>query len=256
MTSPGSGTGSVCPALPELLAPAGSPESLRAAIAAGADAIYLSGKRFGARKYAANFSDTEITEGIRLAHARGIRIYVTVNTLIHDRELRGVADYLVWLYAAGVDAVLVQDTGIASLAREVVPDLTLHASTQMTIHNTDGVLWAADQGFSRVVLARELPLAEIRTIAEKTRQTGVGLEVFVHGALCYSYSGQCLLSSVIGGRSGNRGNSILQQQEMLGKERIQLIDLAQNLAVHPESAPLTEHVLGNIIPSINEAKGP
>lgn len=191
--------------LPELLAPAGSPESLRAAIAAGADAIYLSGKRFGARKYAANFSDDEILEGIRLAHARGVRIYVTVNTLIHDRELRGVADELVRLYAAGVDAVLVQDIGVASLAREIVPDLPLHASTQMTIHNAEGVLWAAEQGFSRVVLPRELPLEEIRTIADKTRQSGVGLEVFIHGALCYSYSGQCLLSSVIGGRSGNRG---------------------------------------------------
>ncbi len=205
MTPPGSATGSVRPALPELLAPAGSPESFRAALAAGADAVYLSGKRFGARKYAANFSDKEIQEGIRLAHARGIRVYVTVNTLIHDRELEGVADYLVWLYAAGADAVLVQDIGVASLAREIVPGLALHASTQMTIHNTGGVLWAAEQGFSRVVLARELPLAEIRSIAEKTRHTGTGLEVFVHGALCYSYSGQCLLSSVIGGRSGNRG---------------------------------------------------
>ena len=191
--------------LPELLAPAGSPESLRAAIAAGSDAVYVSGKRFGARKYAANFTRDEITEGIRLAHARGVRIYVTVNTLIHDRELAGVADELVWLYAAGADAVLVQDPAVASLARGIVPRLPLHASTQMTIHNTDGVLWAAEQGFSRVVLARELPLAEIRTIAEKTRHTGIGFEVFIHGALCYSYSGQCLLSSVIGGRSGNRG---------------------------------------------------
>jgi len=191
--------------LPELLAPAGSPASFRAALAAGADAVYLSGKRFGARKFAANFSDEEITEGIRLAHARGVRVYVTVNTLIHDRELEPVADYLIWLYAAGADAVLVQDIGVASLAREIVPDLPLHASTQMTIHNTDGVIWAAEQGFSRVVLARELPLAEIQTIAGQTQKSGVGLEVFCHGALCYSYSGQCLLSSVIGGRSGNRG---------------------------------------------------
>ncbi len=192
-------------ALPELLAPAGSPEAFRAAIAAGADAVYLSGKRFGARKFAANFSDEEITEAVRLAHTRGIRVYVTVNTLIHDRELKGVAEYLVWLYAAGVDAVLVQDTGVAALAREIVPDLPIHASTQMTIHNTAGVLRAAEQGFSRVVLSRELSLAEIGAIAEKTQQTGTGLEVFAHGALCYSYSGQCLLSSVIGGRSGNRG---------------------------------------------------
>jgi putative protease len=195
----------VLPVLPELLAPAGSPEAFRAALAAGADAVYLSGKRFGARKYAANFSDTEIQEAIRLAHARGVRVYVTVNTLIHDRELGGVAEYLVWLYAAGADAVLVQDWGVASLAREIVPGLRLHASTQMTIHNTVGVLLAAEQGFSRVVLSRELPLAEIRAIAAGTRQTGIGLEVFAHGALCYSYSGQCLLSSAIGGRSGNRG---------------------------------------------------
>ena len=175
MTAPGPGNGPVRPALPELLAPAGSPEALRAAIAAGADAVYLSGKRFGARKFAPNFSDGEITEGVRLAHARGVRVYVTVNTLIHDREIEGVADYLVWLYAAGVDAVLVQDIGVAALVREIVPDLPLHASTQMTVHNADGVLWAAEQGFSRVVLARELPLEEIRTIAERTRQSGAGL---------------------------------------------------------------------------------
>lgn len=191
--------------LPELLAPAGSPESLRAAVAAGADAVYLSGKRFGARKYAANFSDSEIDEAIRFAHSRGVRVYITVNTLIHDRELKGVAEYLVWLYASGADAVLVQDIGIAALAREIVPDLPLHASTQMTIHNAAGVLWAAEQGFLRVVLARELALAEIQSIADRTRHTNIGLEIFAHGALCYSYSGQCLLSSVIGGRSGNRG---------------------------------------------------
>ncbi|AGB02635.1 DUF3656 domain-containing U32 family peptidase [Methanoregula formicica] len=191
--------------LPELLAPAGSPEALRAAIAAGADAVYLSGKRFGARKYAANFSDKEIEEAVRYAHSYGICVYVTVNTLIHDRELDGVLEYLSWLWSIGVDAVLVQDAGLAALAREFLPGLTLHASTQMTIHNSDGVRWAAEQGLSRVVLARELSLYEVEQIAEETRDTGTGLEVFAHGALCYGYSGQCLLSSVIGGRSGNRG---------------------------------------------------
>jgi len=191
--------------VPELLAPAGSPEAFRAAIAAGADAVYLSGKRFGARKFASNFSDNEIEEAVRYAHARGVRVYVTVNTLIHDRELSGVAEYLVWLYGIGTDAVLVQDLGVAALAREIVPGLALHASTQMTIHNTDGVLWAAGHGISRVVLSRELTLAEVQRISYGTRGTGTGLEVFSHGALCYSYSGQCLLSSVIGGRSGNRG---------------------------------------------------
>jgi len=191
--------------LPELLAPAGSPEAFRAAVAAGADAVYLSGKRFGARKFARNFTDAEIEEAVNSAHAHGVLVYVTVNTLIHDREIASTVDYLIWLYSIGVDAVLVQDTGIASLSREIIPDLPIHASTQMTIHSAEGIRWAAEQGFSRVVLARELSLAEVERIANDTRDTGVGLEVFAHGALCYGYSGQCLLSSVIGGRSGNRG---------------------------------------------------
>jgi len=191
--------------LPELLAPAGSPESFRAAVAAGADAVYLSGKRFGARKFAANFSDADIAGAVRYAHAWGVKVYVTVNTLIHDRELKGALEYLGWLYSIGVDAVLVQDTGLLALAREYLPGLTIHASTQMTIHNTPGVRWAKEQGIARVVLARELSLAEVERIARDTEDTGVGLEVFIHGALCYSYSGQCLLSSMLGGRSGNRG---------------------------------------------------
>ena len=191
--------------LPELLAPAGSVTAFHAAVGAGADAIYLGGKQFGARNFAQNFTEAEIGEAIAYAHARGVRVYVTVNTLVHDRELQKAAEYLVRLYTMGADAVLVQDTGLAALAREIVPGLTLHASTQLTIHNADGVRWAHDHGFSRVVLARELPLSEIEGIAHATADTGVGLEVFAHGALCYSYSGQCLLSSVIGGRSGNRG---------------------------------------------------
>ena len=191
--------------IPELLAPAGSPESFRAAVAGGADAIYLSGKRFGARRSATNFTDVEIQEAVSHAHSRDIRVYVTINTLIHDRELPDVAEYLIWLYSIGVDAVLVQDTGIAALARDIVPLLPLHASTQMTVHSTEGVRWAAEQGFSRVVLARELKLNDILDIARETGESGIGLEVFAHGALCYCYSGQCLLSSVIGGRSGNRG---------------------------------------------------
>ena len=191
--------------LPELLAPAGSPKAFRAAVAAGADAVYLGGKQFGARSSAPNFTDAEIEEAIAYAHRRDVRVYVTINTLIHDRELEQVAEYLIRLYSVGADAVLIQDTGVASLARDIVPQLPLHASTQMTIHTTDGVRWAAEQGFSRVVLARELTLEEISRIARETGKSGIGLEVFAHGALCYSYSGQCLLSSVIGGRSGNRG---------------------------------------------------
>ncbi len=191
--------------LPELLAPAGSPEAFRAAVAAGADAVYLGGKQFGARSSAPNFTDAEIEEAITYAHRKDIRVYVTINTLIHDRELEQVAEYLIWLYSVGADAVLIQDTGVAALARTIVPLLHLHASTQMTLHSTDGVRWAAEQGFSRVVLSRELTLEEISRIARETGKYGIGLEVFAHGALCYSYSGQCLLSSVIGGRSGNRG---------------------------------------------------
>ena len=187
---------------PELLAPAGSPEALRAAVAAGADAVYLAGRRFGARHYAANFSDDELRSAVDYAHLHGVQVYVTVNTLVSDAELPDVVRYLLWLYEIGADAVLVQDTGVAALAREVVPALPLHASTQMTIHNREGASWVAQKGFSRAVPARELSLPEIEGIAEVP---GIGVEVFAHGALCYSYSGQCLLSSVIGGRSGNRG---------------------------------------------------
>lgn len=191
--------------IPELLAPAGSPEAFHAAIAAGADAVYLSGKKFGARQFAQNFTEKEIVDAVTFAHTRGVKVYVTVNTLVHDRELSHIGEYLLWLYEIGVDAVLIQDIGITKIAKEIVPNLPLHASTQMTINNVDGVKWAIEQGFSRVVLARELSIDEIKTIANETKNTEIGLEIFAHGALCYCYSGQCLFSSLIGGRSGNRG---------------------------------------------------
>ncbi|MGV8175934.1 MAG: DUF3656 domain-containing U32 family peptidase, partial [Methanothrix sp.] len=191
--------------LPELLAPAGSKEALEAAIAAGADAVYLSGKRFGARKFAANFDERAMENAVDYAHLRGVKVYVTVNTLIREDEISDLARYLVSLYQIGADAILLQDLGAALLARRIVPDLERHASTQMTIHNAPGVIWAAHEGFQRAVLAREVSLEEIREIGRDGLARGVGLEVFVHGALCYSYSGQCLLSSSIGGRSGNRG---------------------------------------------------
>jgi putative protease len=191
--------------LPELLAPAGSPEALEAAIAAGADAVYLSGKRFGARKFAANFDEQALAQAIDYAHLRGVKVYVTVNTLIREPELSDVAEYLLRLYEMGTDAVLLQDLGAAQLARQIVPELEKHASTQMTIHNREGALWAERAGFKRAVLAREVGLDEIKEMKKETTSPGIGLEVFVHGALCYSYSGQCLLSSAIGGRSGNRG---------------------------------------------------
>ncbi len=193
------------PHIPELLAPAGSPAALKAAVSAGADAVYLSGKAFGARRYAANFDRTELTAAIQYAHANGVKVYVTVNTLADDTELPELAEYLIWLSNTGADAVLVQDQGILAIAREIVPDLPLHASTQMTIHNAAGIRFAAEHGISRVVLARELALDDIREIGIVAAECGVELEVFCHGALCYAYSGQCLLSSVIGGRSGNRG---------------------------------------------------
>jgi putative protease len=192
-------------ALPELLAPAGSFDVLKTAIAAGADAVYLSGKRFGARRYAANFDDEDLRRAIACCHLSGVRVYVTLNVLVRDDELTEVAQRLLWLYRLGVDAVLVQDAGVAALARRIVPDLPVHASTQMTIHSREGVLWAAERGMKRVVLARELPLDEIEDIAAHIPLDRTGLEIFVHGALCYCYSGQCLFSSMVGGRSGNRG---------------------------------------------------
>jgi len=187
--------------LPELLAPAGSREALVAAVAAGADAVYLGSKRFGARKFSANFDDSALVEAIDYAHLHGVRVYVTVNTLIRENELDDMGEYLVRLYQIGADAVLLQDLGIALLASHIVPELERHASTQMTIHNSPGLLWAKRAGFKRAVLAREVSLDEIKEM----KPQGIGVEVFVHGALCYSYSGQCLLSSAIGGRSGNRG---------------------------------------------------
>jgi putative protease len=190
--------------LPELLAPAGSIDALRAAVNAGADAVYLAGRRFGARHYASNFQDTELLEALDYAHLNGVKVYVTVNTLIKDSELDSVAVYLLWLYEIGIDAVIIQDLGVAGLVREIVPDMEMHASTQMTIHSLEGVEWARDFGFKRVILSREVKLQEIRKILKETAGS-IEVEVFGHGALCYSYSGQCLMSSFIGGRSGNRG---------------------------------------------------
>ncbi|MDF0590705.1 U32 family peptidase [Candidatus Methanocrinis natronophilus] len=188
--------------VPELLAPAGSWDGLLAALDAGADAVYLAGKRFGARRGAENFDDQQLAKAIDLAHLRGVRVYVAVNTLIPEAEVGEVAERLLALYGMGADAVLVQDLGVLRLARDIVPDLELHASTQMTISTLEGARWCAEMGLSRAVLARELTLPEVVEIGEKA---SIGVEVFVHGALCYSYSGQCLLSSAIGGRSGNRG---------------------------------------------------
>ena len=191
--------------IPELLAPAGSPEALRAAVYAGADAVYLGGKLFGARAYAANFEKKQIEDAIFFAHSHGVKVYVTVNTLLRDADLASAAEYLRFLSDADADAVLVQDAGLLSLAREVVPDLPIHASTQMTITNAAGVEFAAAHGISRIVLARETILDDVKSLCRAAAEHNIGIEIFVHGALCYCYSGQCLFSSAIGGRSGNNG---------------------------------------------------
>ncbi len=232
--------------IPELLAPAGSMESLKAAVNAGADAVYLAGKQFGARHYAANFDNEDLKEAVHYAHLRGVKVYVTVNTLIKDHELPDLAKYLLFLYENGANAILVQDIGVARIAKELVPDLNIHASTQMTIHNTEGVIWAAELGFKRVVLAREMKLAEIEEISENIEPGQIELEIFAHGALCYSYSGQCLLSSFIGGRSGNRGmcaqpcrkpyDLILGEKDEYGRPvNVNKVEIMQSIIEHQKS---------------------
>jgi len=186
----------------ELMAPAGSPEALKAAVANGAGAVYLGGQQFNAREGAANFNREEILTAIDYAHERGVRVYVTVNILLADRELPAALDYLYFLGSARVDAIIVQDLGLAAVARQLLPELPLIGSTQMTITSAAGARYLQEMGFKRVVLGRELTLAAIEAIS---RRVDIELEAFVHGALCFSYSGQCLLSSMVGGRSGNRG---------------------------------------------------
>ncbi|MCQ6961673.1 DUF3656 domain-containing U32 family peptidase [Methanolobus chelungpuianus] len=188
---------------PELLAPAGNMASLTAAVENGADAVYLGVKDFSARAYAGNFTMEEFREALDYAHLRGVKIYVTLNTLIKDTETETAVKLMQTLDELGADAIIIQDIGLLSLAREFVPEMPVHASTQMTIHNTEGVRFLQDMGVSRVVLAREMSLDEIRTLRQ---ETGMEIETFIHGALCICYSGQCLMSSVIGGRSGNRGH--------------------------------------------------
>lgn len=186
----------------ELLAPAGNYDALKGAIKAGADAVYLGGNLYGARAYADNFTQDEICTGIHLAHVFGRRVYLTVNTLVKEKELDGLYNFLLPLYEAGLDGVIIQDLGVLRYVRHHFPDLLLHASTQMTLTGKGGVSFIKGEGVSRIVPARELSLAEIKCIKE---ETGIEIETFIHGAMCYCYSGQCLLSSILGGRSGNRG---------------------------------------------------
>lgn len=186
----------------ELLAPAGSMEALRAAVCNGADAVYLGADTFNARINARNFSAADLQEAVVYCHVRGVKVHLTLNTLVLDREMPRAAELIRLAASCGVDAFIVQDLGMVSLCRQLAPDVPIHASTQMSIHSLEGVMEAAALGCSRVVLARELPAEEIAHICKKSP---VEIEVFVHGALCMCYSGQCYLSSVIGRRSGNRG---------------------------------------------------
>lgn len=186
----------------ELLAPAGNLEILKGVIESGADAVYVGGSMFGARAYANNFTEEELLEAIDFAHLRGVKVYLTVNTLIKNSEFSKLYDYLLVYYKRGLDAVIVQDIGVVKAIHEYFPSLEIHTSTQMTVTGADGVRFLSQFGVTRVVMAREVSLAEMKRIHE---ETGMELEAFVHGALCYSYSGQCLFSSILGGRSGNRG---------------------------------------------------
>ena len=186
----------------ELLAPAGSLEIFKGVIESGADAVYVGGSMFGARAYANNFTEEELLEAIDFAHLRGVKVYLTVNTLIKNSEFSKLYDYLLPYYKRGLDAVIVQDLGVVKAIHEYFPSMEIHTSTQMTVTGADGVRFLSQFGVTRVVMAREVSLTEMKRIHE---ETGMELEAFVHGALCYSYSGQCLFSSILGGRSGNRG---------------------------------------------------
>ncbi|MDS0527489.1 DUF3656 domain-containing protein [Clostridium sp. SHJSY1] len=186
----------------ELLAPAGSKESLYAAINSGADAVYLGGSKFSARAYASNFDNENMKIAVDYCHSYGVKIYVTMNTVLKERELLEAVKYAGYLYEIGVDALIIQDLGLLKLIKETYKDFEVHASTQMTIHNGEGALYFREKGFTRIVLSRELSIDEIKYIS---KDLGIETEIFIHGALCVCYSGQCLMSSMIGGRSGNRG---------------------------------------------------
>ena len=188
--------------MPELLAPVGNMECLSAAINAGCDAVYLAGRNFGARSFAGNFSNEELIDAINISHLYGVKVYVTVNTLVYDVEVDRFLSYIDFLHKNNVDAVIMQDIGMIDLVRKTYPNLEIHASTQLHIHNLEGVKLCSELGLKRVVLARETP---IELIKEIKNNTDLELEIFIHGALCMSYSGQCLISALIGNRSGNRG---------------------------------------------------
>ena len=188
--------------LPELLAPAGSFKALEAAIDAGADAVYFAGESYGARAFAKNFTREEIAEAAKRCRAFGVQSYITLNTLLYDREMRDVLDYAAFLENAGIDALIIADMGAAREIRRAIPTMRLHASTQFSGHNAEAARFLAEHGFERMVAARELSREDLTALC---KESPIEIETFIHGALCVCHSGQCLLSSMIGGRSGNRG---------------------------------------------------
>ncbi|MGE5606402.1 MAG: peptidase U32 family protein, partial [Bacteroidota bacterium] len=230
----------------ELLAPAGDWDALIAALAGGADAVYLGSKAFSARQYASNFDLERLKLATDLLHLHRKKIYVTVNTLISDTEMPEAINLLGQIYNIGVDAVIIQDLGLINLARKYLPELELHASTQMTVHNLAGALFLKKLGIKRIVLARELTKEEVGAIK---RGAGMEVEVFIHGALCVCYSGQCLMSSMIGGRSGNRGRCAqpcrLEYRLFRGKEEIKT---KGNFLLSPKDLALAE-----LIPDLERA---
>lgn len=201
--------------MPELLSPVGNIECLFAAINAGCDAVYLAGRNFGARSFAGNFSNEELIDAINICHLYGVKVYVTVNTLIYDSEVDRFISYIDFLHKNNVDAVIMQDIGMIDLVRKTYPNLEIHASTQLHIHNLEGVKLCEELGIKRVVLARE---TQVELIEKIKKETDLELEIFIHGALCMSYSGQCLISALIGNRSGNRGTCAQSCRQMYSLE--------------------------------------
>lgn len=226
---------------PELLAPCGSMDALKAAVSAGADAVYLGGIRFGARAFASNFGENELIEAVKYCHLRDVKVYVTVNTLVYEHEINDLRSYLQFLYDANVDAVIVQDFGVFQILRTEFPDFEVHCSTQMHIHNQAGVQFMKKMGASRIVLARETP---IELIAECAKE-GIEIEVFVHGALCVCYSGQCLFSSFHGGRSGNRGECAQpcrKGYQLLNQDTHEIIQTKGEYLLSPKDLWTIDHV--------------
>ncbi|MEG0250076.1 MAG: U32 family peptidase [Peptostreptococcus sp.] len=226
----------------ELLAPVGSFESLKAAIQNGANAVYLGGKEFSARASANNFDREELIEAVKYAHIRGARVFVTVNTLIKQDEKDDFLEYIKFLYNIQIDALIIQDIGMASIIKKELPDFELHASTQMSAHSLEDVLYLQNMGFTRVVLARELNVDELKYI---TDNSDVDIEVFVHGALCVCYSGQCLMSSVLGTRSGNRGRCAQpcrQKYQLYNIEEDSYVDTKGQYLLSPRDLNTIENI--------------